>query len=236
VTYLSLASCDRAFLRFGQTCPVYVERFAEELPALFGDFPRSPSPRVRRFDHVLSELGGLGRENNRALLNLAASLLEPGEAYVEVGVYKGASLICAMLGNEGSESIGVDNFSMGNGNRAELEANLERFGLAGRATILEGDAFDILSQGRLEGRRVGVYYYDAEHQYESQLQGLRLIEPYLAERALLIIDDTDWHHVAIAIRDYLATQPRARPLLEIGGREHGSPHWWEGVTILSWQT
>ena len=37
----------------------------------------------------------------RALLNLAASCLEPAESYVEVGSFYGASLIGAMRGNTG---------------------------------------------------------------------------------------------------------------------------------------
>ena len=121
---------------------------------------------------------------------------------------------------------------MGEGSRERLEQNLARFG--GHAEILEGDAFELLRGGALEGRRVGVYYYDAAHDYESQLEGLRLIEPYLAERALLIVDDSDWERVDRAIADYLAEQPRARELARLGGKDRGHPEWWEGVSIIAW--
>ena len=70
------------------------DRFLRELPGLFDDFPRSEHPRDRRFAPVL-ELENLASENVLALLNLAASCLGPDEAYVEVGVYHGASLIAA---------------------------------------------------------------------------------------------------------------------------------------------
>jgi len=73
------------------------ERFASELPRLFDDYPGSEHPRDRRFAPILAEVGGLARENNLALLNLAASLLDAGESYVEVGSFKGLSLIAAML-------------------------------------------------------------------------------------------------------------------------------------------
>ena len=69
-------------------------RFLRELPGLFDDFPRSEHPRDRRFAPVL-ELENLASENVLALLNLAASCLGPDEAYVDVGVYHGASLIAA---------------------------------------------------------------------------------------------------------------------------------------------
>ena len=220
------------------------EKFAHELPRLFEDFPRSEHPSGLRFDDVVSGVPNLAQENNLALVNLAASLLEPGESYVEAGTYMGASLIAAMRGNEGNDFVAIDSFGFGplevNGRslpkagRKALEANLARFGAEG-ATILEGDVFELLRGGALEGRTVGVWYYDAAHDYESQLTALRLVEPWLAERALVLVDDSDWDDVARATRDYLASQPKARLLLEIQGAEHGQPVWWEGVQALSWQ-
>jgi predicted O-methyltransferase YrrM len=158
-------------------------RFALELTELFADFPRSEHPRDRRFAPLLERIGGLARENNLALINLAASLLDPGESYVEVGSYKGLSLAAAMDGNEG-DFVGIDSFAMGEGSRERLDANLGGAGY----TILEGDAFELLP--RLD-RRVGVYYYDAAHDYESQVRGLELAEPHLVPGALMIVDDTD---------------------------------------------
>jgi len=220
------------------------ERFVRELPLSFDDFPRSEHPRGRRFDDVLEAVPNLACENNLALLNLAASLLEPGESYVEAGTYMGASLIAAMRGNASGEFVGIDDFSFPPlevkgrsllaASRAQLEANLARFGARG-ATILEGDALELLRSGALEGRRVGVFYYDAEHSYEAHLGALRLIEPHLVPGALVIIDDSDWEEVARATRDYLAAQPRARLLLEIPGESRGHPQWWEGVQVLAWE-
>ena len=208
-------------------------RFVRELPRLFAKYPRSEHPRDRRFAPILADVGGLARENNLALLNLAASLLDEGESYVEVGSFKGLSLIAAMLGNTG-DFVGIDDFSLGEGSRTLLEANLRRHGLAGHA-ILEGDAFELLRRGALGDRRVGVYYYDAAHDYRSQVRGLRLIEPHLAEGALLIVDDTDWPQVARAMRDYLARQPRAELLVKLDGKDRGQPWWWEGVQVLRWR-
>jgi predicted O-methyltransferase YrrM len=212
---------------------VDADRFNRTLPEMFDAYPRSEHPRDRRFAAILAEVGGLARENNLALLNLAASLLGPGESYVEVGSFKGLSLIAAMLGNTG-DFVGIDNFSLGEGSRKVLDANLRRRGLTGYA-MLEGDAFELLRGGALGRRRVGVYYYDAAHDYAAQVEGLRLIEPYLADDALLIVDDTDWEQVARATRDYLAAQPRAELLVKLDGKDRGQPWWWEGVQVLRWR-
>ena len=204
--------------------------FLRELPVQLRD--------VSRFEEVLEMVPGLARANNLALLNVAARCLDEGESYVEVGTYRGTSLVSAMLGNDG-DFVALDDWSLGDGSRERLEANLERFGLQERPTILEGDAFETLRAGALRGRRVGVYYYDAGHEYEEQLEGLRLVEPYLADCALLVVDDTDREKVERAVEravdDYLAGQPRATEVFRAQGEAHGHPEWWEGVRALRWR-
>jgi protein O-GlcNAc transferase len=212
---------------------VDADRFLRELPALFDDFPRSEHPRDRRFAPVL-EVENLASENVLALLNLAASCLGPDEAYVEVGVFHGASLIAAMLGNEGHRFLAVDSFAFEGSGLEKVEANLERFGLP-RPELHVGDAFELVPEGALNGTRVGVWYYDAAHDYDSQVEGLRIAEPLLVPGALVILDDTDWTDVERAIDDYLAGQPRARRLLTIEGKGRGFPQWWEGMQVLVWE-
>jgi protein O-GlcNAc transferase len=217
-----------------------VARFLAELPGLFEDFPRSEQPRGRRFDDILEGIPNLATENVLALINLAASLLAPGESYVEVGSYYGASLLGAMRGNDG-DFVAIDRFSfpamvvrdreLPAARREGLEESLRRFGET-RATILEGDAFDLLEGGALGDRRVGVYYYDGSHDYESQLRGLRAIEPWLADEALLVVDDYDWDDVRRGTADYLAAEPRAELVLEIPGEEGGLDWWWDGVGAI----
>ena len=111
--------------------------------------------------------------------------------------------------------------------RHRLDENLGGAGY----TILEGDAFALLPG---LDRRVGVYYYDAAHDYESQVRGLELVEPHLVPGALVIVDDSDWERVDRALTDYLAKQPRARRLLAIDGKDRGQPWWWEGMQVLVW--
>jgi len=209
------------------------DRFLRRLPELFEDFPSSEHPIDRRFEPIAADVENLARENNLALLNLAASCLDPDEAYVEVGVFHGASLIGAMVGNEDKRFVGIDTFDFRDGSLQGVEWNLERFGLE-RPELLVGDVFELVEAGALEGTRVGVWYYDALHTYEAQMNGLRVAEPFLAPGALVIVDDSDWEQVSRALDDYLAEQPRARRILSVDGKDKGLPHWWEGMQVLSW--
>jgi predicted O-methyltransferase YrrM len=209
------------------------ERFLRELPALFEDFPRSEHPLDRRFAPAADEVENLAKEDNLALLNHAASCLEGDEAYVEVGVYHGASLIAAMLGNEDRRFIGIDGFTFRDASLEKVEANLAHFGLR-RPELVVGDVFELVPGGALDGTPVGVWYYDAAHSYEAQLEGLRIAEPHLVPGALMIVDDTDWEQVDRAMDDYLIAQPRARRLLTLDGKDRGAPQWWEGMQVLVW--
>ena len=210
------------------------DRFLRELPALFEDFPHSEHPRDRRFERVAEDVDGLTRENNLALLNLAAASLGDDEAYVEVGVFHGTSLIAAMLGNDGRRFVGIDDFGFRDGSVEQVERNLARFGLP-RPELLVGDVFELVRDGALGDMQVGVWYYDALHTYEAQLEGLRVAEPFLIPGALLIVDDTDWTDVGRAMDDYVAEQPRARRILSVDGKDRGFPQWWEGMQVLSWE-
>lgn len=211
------------------------QRFLRELPALFEDFPRSEHPLDRRFAPIVEEVEGLTRENNLALLNLAAACVEPGEAYVEVGVFRGTSLIAAMLGNEGTRFVGIDTFEFRDGSLELVEANLARFSLP-RPELVVGDVFELVRDGSLDELRIGVWYYDAAHSYEAQLEGLRVAEPLLAPGALVIVDDTDWDDVARAMDDYAAEQPRATRVLTLDGKSRGAPQWWEGMQVFEWDS
>ena len=209
------------------------DRFLTELLRLFDDYPHSEHPRDRRFAPIADDVENLARENNLALLNLAASCLGPVEAYVEIGVFHGASLIAAMLGNAGKRFVGIDSFGFRDASLEKVEANLARYGLD-VPEILVGDAFELVPAGALGDTAIGVWYYDAAHSYEAQLEGLRIAEPLLTAGALLIVDDTDWEDVDSAMEAYLAEQPRARRILTIDGKTRGAPQWWEGMQVLVW--
>lgn len=209
------------------------QRFLDELPTLFEDFPHSEHPLDRRFQPVAEDVENLARENNLALVNLAARCLEDDEAYVEIGVFHGASLIAAMLGNERKRFVGVDSFGFRGATLEKVHENLARFGLT-PPEIVVGDAFELVPAGALGDVAIGVWYYDAAHSYEAQVEGLRIAEPLLAPGALVIVDDTDWDDVARAMDDYLSEQPRARRILTLDGKSRGVPQWWEGMQVLVW--
>ena len=109
-----------------------------------------------------------------------------------------------MRGNEG-DFVAIDRFSfdvpevrgrqLPRASREGLEESLRPLRRGARDDP-RGDAFELIEGGALGDRRVGVYYWDGPHDYDSQLRGMRAVEPWLAPEALILVDDYDWEEVA----------------------------------------
>jgi predicted O-methyltransferase YrrM len=215
-----------------------LEAFQAKLAGLFGGDLRADHPVGRRFRDVVADVPGMATEHKLALLNLAAAHLGPGEAYLEVGSFKGLSLIGAMLGNPDRRFYAIENFLEFNPDgtaRAELEANLARWAGPGRVRVLEGDCFDLLRRGEGPEEPVGVYFYDGAHGRLPHYLALGVAEPWLADRALVVIDDASWPIVARATDRYVAAHPGYRLLFDLAADHEEDPRWWNGVRVYAFE-
>ncbi|HEY3765846.1 MAG TPA: class I SAM-dependent methyltransferase [Gaiellales bacterium] len=208
-----------------------VAGFVDALPALFADFPRSEVPLDRSLRPVFETVDGLSEENNLALIALAARHLHGEECYVEAGTHHGRSLIGAALGSTAT-CIGIDNFSFDDSDPAALAANLERFGVADRTRVLDGDTVAVLADADLPP--VGVFFYDADHSTAATVAALEAVRGRLAPRALVVLDNAEWPKVRAAADAFAAANPEATLRLRIAGRESGQPWWWDGMDVFEW--
>src|SRR5437870_1671910 len=108
------------------------ERFVAEVRSRFPGGDLLAEPFDGRFARLVDQVEGMASPNKLAILNAAGAVLPLGEAYLEVGAYKGLSIIGAALGNEGKRFVTIDSFS-GFGmwkrrNREALQSNLDRWG------------------------------------------------------------------------------------------------------------
>ena len=208
-----------------------VERLLRELPGRFADFPRSEAPVDRGLEPLCAAVAGLSEENNLALLALAAGCLEDGEAYVEAGSYRGRSLIAAALGGART-AIGIDNFSFDDADPAGLAANVERFGVADRVRVIDGDTVAVLREHRLPP--IGVFFYDADHSTAATRAALDAVRPLLAASAVIVVDDAEWPRVRAATDAFVDANAEAELRLRIAGRADGQPWWWDGMDLVAW--
>jgi predicted O-methyltransferase YrrM len=208
------------------------ERFFRELPKQWEEFPRSSHPLDRKLAPVLETVEGMATENKLRLLNFACSLLPREGLYMEVGTWKGATLVGALLGNS-CRGIAIDDFSQFEGTRAAVETSLASFGLRDRVALIEGDylAESVLAQ--LTPRSVDVYFYDGGHTYSDQFNALWRYERFLKDDAVVIVDDTSIGHVRRANRDFGFLHSNEWSLkFDIPSPYPKEPCWWNGVQVF----
>lgn len=213
------------------------ERFGARLRERFDGWGTPAArPRDPRFAELAASMRCLSAAGTLQLLHLAVGLLEPGEVYCEVGSYRGCTLVGALAGNERARALALEDFSQfdpDGGGRAELERNLERFGVRSRVELVDA-AFERHFLEAPAERRIGVYFYDAAHDYRSQLLGLLLAAPFLADRALLVVDDANWAAPRQAAADFCACRPEARLALALPTPSVAHPSFWNGLLAIAW--
>lgn len=144
--------------------------------------------RLRQALNPLLPIRRMSRLANAAVLNTAVRQMDPAHAFVNVGVWNGFTFLAAMAGNEDRACLGVDNFSEFGGPKQDF---LERF-VARRTPshrFFDQDYVDFFAAGL--DRPLGVYLYDGEHSYENQYRGLMIADPFYADDAVVIVDDTN---------------------------------------------
>src|ERR1700746_2390534 len=100
---------------------------------------RSTPPAARSLSHVLGEIPGMATENKLRLLNCAVASLDPGEVYVEVGSYKGASLLAPPPSNPPARIIACANFSQFDGASDARRRTLDAHTAVGQVTFHDMD-------------------------------------------------------------------------------------------------
>ena len=221
------------------------QRFIQQLPDLYHYWgSEAVQPKAMHFQTVLQQLQGMTTANVLQLLNAAVACMESGEIYCEVGCFQGSTLIGALLNQSDRMAYAIDNFSefdFSSENRAKLLQNLATFQLEEQVFFCEQDFESFFADLRsLEtSDRIGVYLYDGAHDYRSQLMGLLLVKPFLADRALIIVDDSNWDAVQQANWDFIAAHPQCQMLLDLptpakSYEQMSSCSFWNGLQILSW--
>jgi protein O-GlcNAc transferase len=216
------------------------QKFLEQLPSFYENWEQdSVYPKSAQFQTVIEQVKGMTTANVMQLLNFAVDCMEPGEIYCEIGCFQGATLIGALLNHPEQVAYAVDNFSRFDEHGENLEKlidNLTRFGIEEQVVFCEQDFEEFFWELREVNfeEKIGVYFYDGAHDYRSQILGLLLIKPFLADRALIIVDDSNRSAVHQANWDFIASHPHCQMLFDLPTRGNGDRTFWNGIQVLSW--
>jgi cephalosporin hydroxylase len=195
----------------------------------------------------LDFLSGFSGAKVLGTLQRLTGLCGAGEAYCEIGVFQGMSLVSVAAANPAVTCIGIDNyalFDLDKRHKGIVEERAERAGCE-NVLLIEADYEDSLNQLHhiLAGKKIGVLFIDGPHDYRSQLMCLLLFAPFLSEKASIVIDDSNYAHVRQANRDFLITHPDYTLAFEKYTGKHPNNMnsneltearngWWNGLNVI----
>lgn len=217
------------------------DRFTNTIAAEFfrwgnpNTYPRDPL----RYVEVLDRVQGMTTPATMHMLNRAVACLEPGEAYLEVGTWRGATIIGALLGND-ADGFAIDNDAMTEHNgderqsRVVWEENIENEGMSLRAHYIDGSVPDVFDTLTLPP--IGVYLFDGDKETrEAAYAGISGAAPFLAKKAILFIDDANEHTIRQAVHQFqIKYFPHVMVLLDIPTPGNCWASFWNGLMILKW--
>ena len=127
----------------------------------------------------------------RWLLNALVKHLPRAEAYCEVGLNQGATLISALLDSPVVASYGCDNWSE-YPSREVFETNLNKYkARLPEVTVFSEDCFEMARRCPFH-LPIGVLFYDGDHSAVAHRAAFVEFGPALANQAIVVVDDWNW--------------------------------------------
>ena len=165
-----------------------------------------------------------------AVINRGVSAMAGDQSFVNVGVWHGFTLLCGMIGNQSKKCIGIDNFSEFGGPQ---EAFLKRFNsMKGpRHLFYEMDYVEYFE--KIHKDQIGFYMYDGNHNYDNQLRGLQMAEPFLAPNCIVLVDDINLKDAREGTLEFLRSSgAHYKVILDQETHDNFHPTWWNGIMVL----
>lgn len=185
------------------------------------------------------DVAGMSSAKVCSFLNRLVANMDPGERYLEIGTWKGRTLLSAALGNTDRVCVGCDHFRFwgkftGAGflARRELYRNIERYRRhTGEVQFYEMRSERLFASGLVQGS-VGVYFYDGNHSGRGTYDGIVSAAPLLSRRAVLLMDD--WNDPVIrdaTVRALDAAGLRVAWRRDLPGTR-APDDWWNGLGVF----
>lgn len=196
-------------------------KFFERLPALFECWGTAAmAPHDASWTEVLGRIGQGNTANFYQVVSAACGYLERGEIFCEIGCLAGGNLVAALRENPEVLGYGIDFYSPDEEETDRrigvLQDNLERFGVSERVCFSHTSVEDFFAELGEYGveERFGVYVYNFVPDYRQVLMSLLWCRPYLADKGLVIINNSQVPSVQQAINDFLRMESSAGVLLD----------------------
>ena len=207
--------------------------FPEKFGAMFDLLNTKYPEDSRATREKMKRLGDVPRMSTTALgamINKGVAEMKPDEAFINIGVWFGFTFFSGLLGNGSKRCVAIDNFSQFGGPKQRFVERLKLFG-TGNHHFYDVDYAEYIQ--KIHSGPIGFYIYDGPHDYENQLKGLRLAEPFFGPKCVIMVDDTNWREPREATYDFIASSKmKYEVLLDVATVQNCHPTYWNGVILF----
>lgn len=177
---------------------------------------------------------GMTSHKVKHFLNNLCSLEQA--AYLEIGVWKGATFTAALHGNKTSirQAVAIDNWSEFNEDKPwhEFSVNCKQFISDINYKFYDHECFTI-KKDILFDCPINIYFYDGNHTAESQEKAFTYFNSLFAQTFIAIIDD--WNHPPVSLGTQTAFKELGYTILferVLPARFNGdTTAWWNGLYV-----
>ena len=187
---------------------------------------------ISQLNEEILSLEGLSSSMVRHFLNNICSL--KGANYLEIGCWKGSTLVSAAYKNEENLSavVGIDNWSQFDGPKDDFLRNVNSYIKAIPLRFYEADCFSI-DKSQIFQSPVNIYFYDGNHSFEDQKSAFTFYNSVFDDVFIAIVDDWNWEQVRNGT--FAAFQDLGYKILYeqpfFTARNLDTSSWWNGFYI-----
>ena len=167
------------------------------------------------------------------VINKICQQLRKEDIYVNIGVWKGFSLIAGMI-NTDCIVHGVDNFSEFDGPEEEFLKNFGKYKNPNSHFFSNCDYRVFLKNFEKENKPINFYYYDGEHSYKEQFENLIIAKEFFIKGTIILVDDINFIDVETGTKDFINKYSNQYEILkEIKtANNHCHPSYWNGLMLF----
>lgn len=167
------------------------------------------------------------------LINQICKNLSSKQLYLNIGCWKGFSLIAGMI-DTSCKVIGVDDFSQFSGPKDEFLKNFYKYKKENIHQFFEEDYKVFFKNFKKSNKKIDFYFYDGEHSYKNQYENLEIADYFLNEGAIIMIDDINFSEVENGSKDFVNKYSSKYEIIkEVKTfNNHCHPSFWNGMMII----
>ena len=167
------------------------------------------------------------------IINKICQNLTRDENYINIGVWKGFSLIAGMINTE-CNIYGVDNFSQFGGAKEEFIKNFNLLKDETKHFFYDSDYKDFFKSYAMTKKPISFYYYDGEHSYKNQFENLIIAKEFFKSGTIILVDDINFEEVESGTKDFISKYEKDYEIIkEIKTSNlHCHPSYWNGLMLF----